>query len=196
MCCFSGLHYCSLLTPGNEPSPKYPCYIKCAYLFRFYLPFYVPTTEQERWEIMKSRMERAKMSGDIYLTDGWLHLGNSNMWTRWWTGRETGLCWWIGWQWGSLLHQKALFYLISWWIVARSLSVFDLLWAINDCLNSKRIFEYRFYFETFKINGLWRNNCCWHHLIKTSMYCVAELSAKVSMLTCELQHVLSHNTTL
>lgn len=91
---------------------------------------------------------------------------------------------------------ESSFYLISWWIVARSLSVFDLLWAINDCLNSKRIFEYRFYFETFKINGLWRNNCCWHHLIKTSMYCVAELSAKVSMLTCELQHVLSHNTTL
>lgn len=110
----------------------------------FYPPLYVPTTEKECWEIMKYRMKRAKTSGDIYLTEGWLHLGNSNMGTRWWTGRETGLCWWIGWQWGSHLHQNAPFYSISWWIVGRSLSVFDLLSAINDCLNCKRIFEYRF----------------------------------------------------
>ena len=142
------------------------------FLFRLYPPLHVPTTEKEHWVIMKYRIERAKTSGEISLTDGWLHLGNSNMWTRWWTGREIGLCWWIGWQWGSHLHQNAPFYSISWWIVARFLSVFDLLWASDNCLNSKGILWVQLLVWNIQNQQNVKKSRCWHHLIKTSMYCV------------------------
>lgn len=48
----------------------------------------------EEWDTNrdpKIQEREKKYSGDIYLTDGWLHFGNSDMWTRWWTDSETGL---------------------------------------------------------------------------------------------------------